>query len=304
MGVMQNIPPCPDTVEGRVDVIAQALRDGSWDRKTSRGLLSEAWHIPKDTIHNYRRAAGKKIGFNESKENLVQKERGVTYIVALLEGGMWRHGTAAELAEMWGVSEGLVLSWRMEAGTRAKYLHPRRPDTQKERVLLIAQMIVDAQWSRQAMEQLAVEWDLSESSIRAYAKQAETYIDIDADQVKREITMGGLKVLRSAVERNDAKSFKFAADPLIKVAGLDRHKNVHHTVEVLDKGTHEARRLFSGAFGGTAKELPEAPPKAMHGDVIDVEAEIVPEPTSEPRSRQQEQLQETYDDLDELLGDL
>jgi hypothetical protein len=131
------------------------------------------------------------------------------------------------------------------------------PDTVEERVRYIVGLMERLEWQRGKTSRVLAElWGLAVSTVEGNAAEASRRIVASAEDVRRDITLGGGRLLREALQAGDAKAFGIVGKLLADVSGA----NAPQRSEVLSTSATpaEAARLVREVFGGQgAKPVPE-----------------------------------------------
>lgn len=105
------------------------------------------------------------------------------------------------------------------------------PPDKAERVTIIEGMMRRFEWERGVTgRKLAAEWGMREDQVRVDAAEASRRVEADADEVRREVTSRGVRMLQRADEEHDAKGFAAVGKLLADVSGANAAKRVEITV--------------------------------------------------------------------------
>lgn len=213
-------PPCPETIEERVEYCKKLKRAREWTRGKTVRSLAKAWDLSIESIKCYSQRADKLLSI-ELGRPVTTKER-VEYIAGLMERLEWRTGKTAE--------------------------------------------------------ELAALWHLEKNTVEQYAAEASRRIVADPEEVHRDITVGGLQLLRDAVERGDAQAFRRVGELLANVSGIST-KHMRHSIDHRQTvlvgvagaadGEISIKEMIRQAFG-SAPEVKALPDPETHTDVITV----------------------------------
>jgi hypothetical protein len=133
--------------------------------------------------------------------------------------------------------------------------HARAIPTVEERISHIVGMMERFEWDRgRSAPKLAAEWGLSVSTVEKHSQEASRRCTADPDEVRRDIAIGGRKLLRKAIRDEDDKAFKNVAEVLASVSGA---KAPEQRIITSAASPTEAARLVREAFGENA--TPKAP---------------------------------------------
>jgi hypothetical protein len=134
--------------------------------------------------------------------------------------------------------------------------------TVEERVTHIVGMMERFEWVRgKSAPALAAEWGLAVSTVEHSAAEASRRCTGDADEARRDITLGARRLLKSAIESDDKQGFKQVAEVWAMVSGAKAPEK--HQVGPLDGATPgKAREVMAELFGGvTPEKKPDADPQ-------------------------------------------
>lgn len=109
---MINPPDLPKTKEARIEIVRQALADGSWDRVSSVPILARHWGLSVQTIKGYRTEAGKLVIYSDVPPTVALR---VQAIIALIEDFRWDESTPQWLSERWGLGVASIKNYYREA---------------------------------------------------------------------------------------------------------------------------------------------------------------------------------------------
>ncbi len=135
-----------------------------------------------------------------------------------------------------------------------------KPETVEGRVAYIVGMMERLEWERgKSARILAEQWGLALTTVEGNSAEASRRVVASADDVRRDITLGGRTLLRQALIDNDAKAFGIVGKLLADVSGA----NAPQRSEVLSTSATpaEAARLVREVFGGQGAK-PVAEPDA------------------------------------------
>ncbi len=126
--------------------------------------------------------------------------------------------------------------------------------TVEERISHIVGMMEAFEWERgRSAPKLAAEWGLATATVEKYSAEASRRCTADADEVRRDITLGGRKLLKGAIEEGDRAGFRQVAEILASVSGAKAADKIQ--VGALDAATPgKAREVMSELFGGVTPE--------------------------------------------------
>lgn len=135
--------------------------------------------------------------------------------------------------------------------------------TVEERVSHIVGMMERFEWERgRSGPRLAAEWGVSLGTVERASAEASRRCTADADEVRRDITLGGRKLLRAAIEDGDCAGFRQVADVLASVSGAKAPEK--HQIGALESATPgKAREVMAELFGGVTpgEKKPDADPQ-------------------------------------------
>lgn len=135
--------------------------------------------------------------------------------------------------------------------------------TVEQRVSHIVGMMERFEWERgRSGPKLAAEWGLSLSTVEKDSAEASRRCTADADEVRRDITLGGRKLLKGAIEEGDRAGFRQVAEILASVSGAKAPEK--HQIGALDAATPgKAREVMAELFGGVTpgEKKPDADPQ-------------------------------------------
>lgn len=134
--------------------------------------------------------------------------------------------------------------------------------TVEERIDHIVGMMERFEWVRgKSAPALAAEWGLATNTVEHAAAEASRRCTGDADEARRDISMGARRLLRDAVKNGDAQAFKQVADVWAQVSGAKAAEK--HQFGGLDNATPgKARELMGELFGAVTPSLkPDADPE-------------------------------------------
>lgn len=88
------------------------------------------------------------------------------------------------------------------------------------RVEFISGLMIALLWERgKSAKKLSAIWDIPLSTVQNYSAEASRHVTGDADEARRDITVGARKLLRQTVDSGDALGFKQVADIWATVSG-------------------------------------------------------------------------------------
>lgn len=198
-------------------------------------------------------------------------EERIQYCVALKRNREWTRGkTPRSLAKAWDVTVDAVKHYSKEANVRLSE-ELGRPVTKLERVEFIAGMMERLEWrTGKSAGELAALWQLDENTVEHYSAEASRRVTAQPEAIHRDITVGGLQLLRDAVERNDPRAFKQVGELLANISGIStkhlRHSH-NHSYAVMVGTTEPGQTGMSikalveqtfGQFERATKALPDS----------------------------------------------
>ena len=130
------------------------------------------------------------------------------------------------------------------------------------RVEFIEGVMTALLWERgKSAKKLAAIWDTPLSTVQNYSAEASRRVTGDADEARRDISVGARKMLREAVEAKDANGFKAVATIWAEVSGAKAPEK--HQIGALESATPgKAREVMTELFGGvTPEKKPDADPE-------------------------------------------
>jgi len=131
------------------------------------------------------------------------------------------------------------------------------------RVEFIEGLMAEMLWERgKSAKKLAAIWDAPLSTVQNYSAEASRRVTGDADEARRDITIGARKLLKQAIDGDDAQAFKQVADVWAMVSGAKAPER--HQIGALDNATPgKAREVMSELFGGVTpgEKKPDADPQ-------------------------------------------
>lgn len=141
-----------------------------------------------------------------------------------------------------------------ERPSTASPTRTRAAPTVEERIDHIVGMMERFEWVRgKSAPTLAAEWGLAVNTVEHAAAEASRRCTGDADEARRDISVGARKLLRKAVDAEDAQAFKQVADVWAMVSGAKAPEK--HQVGPLDGATPgKAREVMSELFGGVTPD--------------------------------------------------
>lgn len=129
----------------------------------------------------------------------------------------------------------------------------RKPETVAERVAYIAEEMAELRWERKTAKVLAEAWGVAESTVQNYSAEASRLVSGDADEARRDITVGARKLLREAVDGSNMAGFRQVAEVWAMVSGAKAPEK--HQIGALDPATPgKAREVMAELFGGVTPE--------------------------------------------------
>lgn len=130
--------------------------------------------------------------------------------------------------------------------------------TREERVNHIAEVMERLEWERgRSGPPLARLWGVTEATVRDYAAEASRRVTADEAEVKREITVQGLDLLRGAHREGERKDWAAVAKVLADVSGANAPAK--HQVGPIEQASPEkARQVMQELFGSVTPGEPEA----------------------------------------------
>jgi hypothetical protein len=146
--------------------------------------------------------------------------------------------------------------------------NPAELKTREERVDFIAEVMTALKWERgKSGPPLARLWGVTEATVRDYAAEASRRVTADAEEVRREITVRGLGMLRAAHHDGQARDFAALGKLLADVSGANAPAKHEVLAGTLEPSPAEAARLVRERFGGHAmKDDDEAGNAEPSGD--------------------------------------
>lgn len=92
--------------------------------------------------------------------------------------------------------------------------------TVEARVEFISSLMVALLWERgKSAKALASLWDTPLSTVQNYSAEASRHVTGDADEARRDITVGARKLLRMAIDSGDTLGFKHVGEIWASVSG-------------------------------------------------------------------------------------
>ena len=128
----------------------------------------------------------------------------------------------------------------------------------EDRVEFISDLMEDMVWHKgKSAKILAKRWGLAKGTVEGNAAEASRRITADADQVRRNISVMGEKLLRDAHRTGKAKDFSMLGKLLAEISGANAP--VKQDIQITDDASPaRARELLGGAFrGNVGKHSPE-----------------------------------------------
>lgn len=144
----------------------------------------------------------------------------------------------------------------------ASQARARAIPTVEERIDHIVGMMERFEWVRgKSAPVLAAEWGLATNTVEHAAAEASRRCTGDADEARRDISVGARQLLRKAIRDEDDKAFKNVADVWAMVSGAKAPEK--HQVGALDGATPaKARELMGELFGAvTPAAKPDVDPE-------------------------------------------
>jgi hypothetical protein len=124
------------------------------------------------------------------------------------------------------------------------------------RVEYIEGLMSQLLWERgKSARRLAELWQTPLSTVQNYSAEASRHVSGDADEARRDITVGARRLLRDAIQNGDALAFKQVADVWATVSGAKAPEQHHVVTETAEP--KDVARLVREAFG--EKALPKKP---------------------------------------------
>lgn len=197
-------------------------------------------------------------------------EERIRYCADLKFRREWTRGkTPRSLAQAWECTVDQIKHYS-KAANRLLSEELGRPVTTEDRVEYIAGLMERLEWrTGKTAGELAALWHLAENTVEKYAAEASRRIVAQPEAIHRDITVGGLQLLRDAVERNDARAFKQVGELLANISGIStkhlRHSH-NHSYAVLVGATEPGQTGLSikalveqtfGQFDKATKALPD-----------------------------------------------
>lgn len=197
-------------------------------------------------------------------------EERIKYCVKLKREREWTRGkTPRSLAKAWDVTVDAVKHYSKEANFRLSE-ELGRPLTVADRVEYIAGLMERMEWrTGKTAGELGALWHLDENTVEGYAAEASRRVTAQPEAIHRDITVGGLQLLRDAVERNDPRAFKQVGELLANISGIStkhlRHSH-NHSYAVMVGTTEPGQTGLSikalveqtfGQFDKATKALPD-----------------------------------------------
>lgn len=131
------------------------------------------------------------------------------------------------------------------------------------RVEFIESVMTALAWERgKSAKFLAALWSVPLSTVQNYSAEASRRCTGDADEARRDITVGARALLRKAIVEKDDKAFRNVADVWAMVSGAKAPEK--HQIGALDSATPgRAREVMGELFGGVTPEgeKPDADPE-------------------------------------------
>ena len=104
-----------------------------------------------------------------------------------------------------------------------------RPD-KVDRVAHIEGLMRRFEWVRgKTGKELAAEWGMHFDQVKVDAAEASRRVEVDADEIRREVTTRGIEMLQRAQENDDTKGFAALGKLLADVSGANAPKKVEIT---------------------------------------------------------------------------
>jgi hypothetical protein len=128
--------------------------------------------------------------------------------------------------------------------------HARVTPSVEERINHITGMMERLEWQRgKSARVLAEQWGLKVGTVENDSAEASRRVTADADEVRRDITLGGRKLLQKALADDDAKSFATVGKLLADVSGANAPVKQEIAAAVGEISPEVAARLVREAFG-------------------------------------------------------
>jgi hypothetical protein len=141
--------------------------------------------------------------------------------------------------------------------------HPgaRAIPTVEERVAHIVGIMERLEWERgKTGPKLAAEWGVSLSVVEKASAEASRRCTADAEEVRRDISVGGRQLMRDAVRDGRAGDFTKVGELLASVSGAKAAEK--HLVGALEGATpSKAREVMSELFGAVTPDAKPSDPE-------------------------------------------
>jgi hypothetical protein len=135
--------------------------------------------------------------------------------------------------------------------------------TVEQRIAHIVGMMERFEWVRgKSGPKLAAEWGVSLSVVEKASAEASRRCTADADEIRRDISLGGLELMREAIREKRPGDFTKLGELLATVSGAKAPEK--HQIGTLDGATPgRAREVMGELFGGVTPEgeKPDADPE-------------------------------------------
>jgi hypothetical protein len=136
--------------------------------------------------------------------------------------------------------------------------------TVEERIDHIVGMMERFEWVRgKSAPMLAAEWGLATNTVEHAAAEASRRCTGDADEARRDISMGARRLLRKAIQDEDDKAFKNVADVWAMVSGAKAPEKID--ARVANVGLDDLDALRKSAEANADDECPTEPEPPSNG---------------------------------------
>ncbi len=133
--------------------------------------------------------------------------------------------------------------------------HARVAPSIEDRLAHIVGMMERLEWQRgKSAPMLAEQWGLAVGTVENDSAEASRRVTADASEVRRDITLGGRRLLKEALENGQARDFATIGKLLADVSGANAPQQ--HQFGTLDATPEGAARLVRERFG-THGAIPE-----------------------------------------------